>query len=115
MAKKIETTVIEVAIGGRNHRCFVSPGQKAEIHSYHYRTNQLEAIITFNIGDIAEYDSYNLKYTGVIKQITDKGVTIQKPHGSNCTRLKWDSFCLRNWDFNIEDVARHNSEVSMYI
>lgn len=38
--------------------------------------------ITFIIGDIAEYDSYNLSYTGVITKISNKTVWIVSYKGS---------------------------------
>lgn len=55
----------------------------------------------------------NLSYTGAIKAITDKAVTITK-YGQN-HRLNIYEFCWRNWDFNAAETAARNAETSMYI
>ena len=73
---------------------------------------------TFRVGDTAEYDSYNLHYTGRITKITDKTVTIvaypdtrmQKTH-----RLDMHEFCWRNWDFDAERIEKYNQNEMMYI
>lgn len=72
----------------------------------------------FQIGDEAEYDSYNLSYTGEITAITDKTVTIVAYKGSNMERvhrLNHYQFCWRNWDFDAEKVAAKNADTMMYI
>ena len=51
---------------------------------------------TFQLGDEAEVDSYNLSYTGTITKITDKAVTIvQYPnsHQPRTHRLDLNTFC----------------------
>lgn len=89
---------------------------------------------SFRVGDIAEYDSYNLSYTGTIESITDKTVTIWtgyykdlgcrtsravdsegRPLKKNLTRLDLASFCWRNYNFDAEETARQNAETMMYI
>ena len=73
---------------------------------------------SFTIGDTAEYDSYNLSYTGKIVKITDKAVTIVAYPGSTIEktyRLDIASFCWRNFKFNAAETARANAETSMYI
>lgn len=65
----------------------------------------------FKIGDRAEYDSYNLNYTGKIVGIGPKSVTI-KDHGTK-HRLTLHEFCWRNWDFDVERIARHNFSTAM--
>lgn len=72
----------------------------------------------FVIGDIAEYDSWNLSYTGIIRQITEKTVTIEAYSGTSNAkkhRLKLETFAWRNYRFNAERIARENFETSMYI
>jgi hypothetical protein len=69
----------------------------------------------FEIGDPAEYDSYNLKYTGKIVSITDKTVTILPKYENRKRRLKIEDFAWRNYDFNAERVAAENYETSHYI
>ena len=85
----------------------IVPGQSIRI----YRKGVLAA--GFQIGSEAEYDSFNLSYTGAIKAITDKAVTITK-YGRN-HRLNIYEFCWRNWDFNAAEIAARNAETSMYI
>lgn len=73
---------------------------------------------TFAVGDEAEYNSYNLSYTGTITKITDKGVTIVAYQGSNIEkthRLSLNDFCWRNWNFNAVEVAKKNAEEMMYL
>lgn len=70
---------------------------------------------TFEIGDPAEYDSYNLLYVGIITAITDKTVTIQPKYENKKRRLKLEEFAWRNWNFNAERVAQENFETSHYI
>ncbi len=92
-------------------RAYVTPGEKIELHTY--RGGELVAIRVFQVGDAAEYDSYNLTYWGRIKAITAKSVVIIPRYESNKTRrLNLDTFSWRNWDFNLEEVNRRNSEWS---
>ena len=97
---------------------FVTPGSKVEIHTYS-RAGDLTDIKVFRIGDIAEYDSYNLTYTAPIKQITTKNVIFdmgERWDGRKETkRLKMDSFAWRNHDFDAERIAARNASVSMCI
>jgi hypothetical protein len=69
----------------------------------------------FSIGDEAEYDSYNLKYTGNIVSITEKTVTIKPKYENKNRRLKIDTFSWRNWNFDSEKVAAENSDTMNYI
>lgn len=74
--------------------------------------------VTLRVGDEAEYDSYNLSYTGTITKITEKAVTIVAYPGSRMARthrLDLNAFCWRNFDFNAAATAKRNSEEMMYI
>ena len=64
---------------------------------------------TFKLGDEAEYDSFNLVYTGQIVAITDKIVTIQD--GSERHRLDLYEFIRRNWDLDLEKIGKNNQDV----
>ena len=64
--------------------------------------------MTFNVGDPAEYGSYNLTYVGKITAIGMKTVTIAD--GRKVKRLDLNTFCWRNWDFDLEAIAKKNSE-----
>ena len=68
---------------------------------------------TFRLGATAEYDSYNLKYTGTIVAIGEKTVTVESYGGRH--RLDLHTFCWRNWDFDAAKAAEHNANESMYI
>lgn len=73
---------------------------------------------TFKIGDWAEYDSYNLSYSGIIRSITEKTVTIEAYPNSTMSRkhrLKLDTFAWRNYNFSKEKCDAHNSNEMMYI
>ena len=73
---------------------------------------------TFNVGDIAEYDSYNLRYTGIITKITEKCVTIVAYPGTSYAethRLDLATFCWRNFNFDAAETQRRNSEEMMYL
>lgn len=74
---------------------------------------------TFVVGDEAECDSYNLRYTGVITKITEKCVTIVEhkgnPNMERTFRLSLNEFCWRNFDFNAATVHAKNLEEMMYL
>lgn len=70
---------------------------------------------TFEIGDAAEWDSYNLSYWGHIVSITDKTVTIEHRHGGGKSRLKLDTFAWRNYKFNLAETQARNSDTMNYI
>lgn len=64
---------------------------------------------TFNQGDSAEYDSYNLSYYGIISKITAKTVTIVDSDGCN-HRLSHLNFAWRNYNFDLESIKSKNHE-----
>jgi hypothetical protein len=76
---------------------------------------------SFQIGDTAEYGSYNLHYLGQIIQISANSVTIEEPykmygkdHGRR-HRLNMNQFCWRNYEFNLARITKFNQEESYYI
>lgn len=66
----------------------------------------------FQIGDVAEYDSYNLSYLGRISGITDKRVTIKKPDYKGDAKASLDiaQFNSRNKNLNVAETVRRNQE-----
>lgn len=70
---------------------------------------------TFKVGDTVEYDSYNLRYLGVITNITDKRVTVQPRYGSATKSMDLHSFSWRNYNFDLEEANEENAQTSMYI
>lgn len=72
----------------------------------------------FEIGDMAEYDSFNLSYYGPIVAIGNKTISIRASKYSDCeshTRLKADTFAWRNWNFDQNRVASKNSNTMTFI
>tara|TARA_R110000796_G_C14560012_1_gene434743 strand:- start:2829 stop:3188 length:360 start_codon:yes stop_codon:yes gene_type:complete len=69
---------------------------------------------TFQVGDKAEYDSYNLSYFGPIKSITKKNVIIKDTSGKN-RRLPHAAFHWRNINFDIAKKSAENSDTMRYI
>lgn len=70
--------------------------------------------ITFHVGNSAEYDSYNLKYTGLITAIGAKTVTITA-RGERAHRLDLYTFSWRNYDFDADKISSHNNMMSQSI
>ena len=78
--------------------------------------NDRNSTRTFKIGDMAEYDSWNLSYYGKIVSITDKTVTIEEKHfDTKKRRLKLDHFAWRNWNFDLNKTIADNHDTMMYI
>lgn len=69
---------------------------------------------TFKVGDVAEYDSYNLHYLGTIVSITAKTITIKPRHGSRTKRLGLYEFSWRNRFLDLDAVAARNVDVMMH-
>lgn len=68
---------------------------------------------TFRIGDVAECNSYNLVYVGVVRGITEKTVTIVQYEGTSgekTYRLDLHTFDQRNWDFDAAAAAKRNAD-----
>lgn len=72
----------------------------------------------FEIGDTAEVGSFNLVYTGKIRKITDKTITVVEYENSSqprTYRFSIYNFASRNWDFDADEAARRNHETMLYI
>ena len=72
---------------------------------------------SFVMGDMAEYDSYNLSYYGPITKITAKTITITERHGGEprVHRLPIERFCWRNHNFNLATTQEDNALTSWSI
>lgn len=109
-------TIKVIDWSGQDYSVTIDPGKTIKIDcTYRNSMNPLPTSITLKINDQAIYDSWNLKYIGAIKQITEKTVTIQPSHGRAAKRLKLSDFCDRNWDFNLDEVNKHNEIESQCI
>jgi hypothetical protein len=82
---------------------------------YREKNGTVEICASFNIGDRAEYDSFNRHYIGVIDSITDKTVTIVKTRGVNSKKHRLDlyEFCWRNYNYDEAQISKDNYEASM--
>lgn len=73
---------------------------------------------SFNLGDEATYDSWNLIYTGPITKITEKTVQITSYPGTQAERrhnLDLERFCWKNETFDAAKAAQQNQETMYYI
>ncbi len=98
------------------HHVAVTPGEQIRLwgtrDEYDAEAKEFKKVsynITFKIGDEAEYDSYNLIYTGKITKITNKTVMVKDPNYEN-KRLNFHDFSTKNHNFDAEDIARRNAE-----
>ncbi len=64
---------------------------------------------TFRVGDVAEYDSYNLHYLGMIVALGEKTVTIEEDTGAT-HRLTVYEFSWRNRTVDLDQVAERNRD-----
>lgn len=64
----------------------------------------------FRIGDIVEYDSFNLAYTGKIVAIGEKTVSVQPEHRSKVVRMSLHEFASRNYDLDLDALRKRNAE-----
>lgn len=125
--KPTAVVIVEVVNPSEGFRGYVTPKKRIEIHTHSvtrrgksvndgFLWGDLQRVKIFEIGDEAEYGSYNLTYTGYIKSITAKNIIISPMFNNNRTvRLKIGEFLWRNHDFDSEAVHRSNAEISMHI
>jgi len=100
----------------KGHKAIIMPNEYINIYGQEW--NHIHAPVdfnkTFNIGDSAEYHSYNLKYVGKITAIKEKYIEIETMYKEK-TRLSIYEFSWRNWDFDAIKTAEYNAEESMYL
>ncbi len=119
MAKQVVRESVQFF--GAKYEVEAVPGEYVIIRRYDVRNGVAEYVgeSRFEIGDYAEYDSYNLSYYGPVKSISAKGVVINERHESNgkvrSHRLNWDKFSWRNWGFSEQSARASNSEAMQYI
>ena len=109
--------IIKVSSPHESYTLYVTPGAKVEVHTRN-RGGDLVDVKVFRLGDMAEYDSYNLSYIAPIKFITAKNIIFDM--GDRCykgktKRLTFDTFAWRNHAFDAHETAMRNAKVSMYI
>ena len=109
--------IVKVTRSHESYMLYVQPGKSVEVHT-HNSAGTLVNVKVFCVGDVAEYDSYNLSYTAPIKSITAKNVifdTGSRFNRKETKRLNCDCFAWRNHDFDAVETARRNAETSTYI
>lgn len=107
----MKNLIVKEAFSMQEYNVTIEKNKYITIDCYYKNShNPKQTINTLKVGDIAEYDSYNLHYTDRIKSITDKTVSFQ-----NGRRLKLEEFCWRNWDFKLDKVMKNNAETMMVI
>ncbi len=102
----------------QGHKAIIMPGHYITIYGQEWNVKDAPRNFekTFYIGDYAEYDSYNLTYTGKILAIGAKTITIgRKDTGYNPCRLSVYEFSWRNWGFDAVKIVKDNSEEMQYI
>jgi len=104
--------IVEYVSGARRYKATLVPGKHIIVEFF--RDDQFVSMRKFEVGDEAEYDSFNLHYTGQIVSIGKATVTIKNSWGDR-RRLKAQDFSWRNWDFNAAEIARRNAETSQHI
>jgi hypothetical protein len=113
-AKKRTTEVFKFTGGNKSHVVYVTPGARIEVHT-HDRSGFLLNVSAFAVGDEAEYDSFNLKYTAPIAAITAKSVVFDLGNRGRRRRLSLRSFASRNANFDRAAVAEYNAKMSRCI
>jgi hypothetical protein len=111
-AKSSKTVTVENIAQG--HHARIVPGKSITLYGFETNSFTPHSYETsFEIGDSAEYNSYNLSYVGIITSITAKTVTIVAYHGTSSAttyRLSLERFEWRNREFDAEKTAKRNSE-----
>lgn len=91
----------------------VNPGKSIQI--FREKNGVITECKSFQVGDQAEYDSYNLSYYGEILAITDNTVTIAHSYGGKKHRLDLNTFCWRNYNWVWAQTQAENHKTMMYI
>ena len=110
--------VFQIQSGGKDTWVEVTPGKSITLTEVCVDKDvgiRMLTERTFNVGDQAEYDSYNLSYYGPIKSITKKNVIIKEKHGDRTRRLPFTTFHWRNINFDLNKKKISNSETIRYI
>ena len=109
--------VMKIQNGHRSYNLFITSGASVEIHT-HRENGELVNVKVFRLGDVAEYDSFNLSYTAKIVGITTKNVVFDISYNDDeprTKRLKMEKFAWRNHDFDVEATRERNAITSMSI
>lgn len=97
------------------HNAEIEPGVSIRLYGLerNHRKEPFTYERTFKLGDVAEYDSYNLSYLGVIAAIGERTVTLEA-HGRR-HRLSIFDFSWRNRHLDLEATAKRNLDTMQCI
>lgn len=95
------------------YHSYIEPNKSITI--YGTQTNHISGhkdfYKTFKIGEMAEYDSFNLHYLGKIEKIGPNSITINASRtGDKTKRLDIYEFIWHNWNFELERINNYNAE-----
>lgn len=97
----------------------VIPGESIRIFGTDSNNAEYKPVpfdITFRVGDLVVYDSYNFEYLGKILQISPKTILIDASGtGRGNTRLNLWRFSWYNHDFDLEEIRDRNHRMSLTI
>lgn len=94
---------------------------KTSIRIYGHKSNGFSAPVkifdkTFRIGDVAKHGCYNLTYTGKIVAITPKTVVVERSDIGRCNRrFSIEDFIIQNYNFDLAEIDRRNSDTMQRI
>ena len=97
-----------------NFHVYVYPRDRIEVHTRN-GVGEVVNMKVFRVGDRAEYDSFNLSYTGEIVSITGKNVIIKPDYNQKTKRLDFYAFSWRNHNFDLVKIREYNHMQSQYI
>lgn len=106
-----DLSVVVITVG-KSIRVISTKDTSEKQPSGRYATVRRMEVREFQVGEMAEYDSYNLSYYGPIKSITEKTVVIAERYGGKpkLHRLKIGQFVGKNYDFDLAQTQKRNSE-----
>lgn len=97
-----------------NAYAYIKPGESIMlIGTRELTTGRTPYVITYTLGEVAEYDSYNMSFYGRILAIGEKTVTISKVEGEGKARLSIEDFSRRNCRFDLDKARARNVDVMM--
>jgi hypothetical protein len=99
----------------QNQHADVMPGVSIRLHGLMDLTSGPKPYdLTFRMGDVAEYHSYNLSYTGKIVSIGAKRIMIRDEMGRHHS-LEIHEFSWRNRDFDLAETQTRNTNAMQYL
>lgn len=107
--------LFEFKFGGETHRIKLFPGSSVMIERV--KEGTVVDVKLFAMDSLAAFDHTNLIGYGSIVSIGKKTITVRERGGAfgKNHRLKPQFFAILNYDFDAEEAADYNREMSCYI